>query len=123
MTEQLQLVQIPAVRTLTDRQQHLADAIHAAGWTGVTSDELGAHDHARLRKHDADDRCVYCAPDGRRLGTELRDKKLVKQSRRKREAGDPYTVWISTDQRKPADADQPVHRDHAPAFNRDGIPF
>jgi hypothetical protein len=97
--EQLALVDVPAVPKLTPRQQRGYDAIQAAGWDGLTSDEVGA----RVHEHQDDDRCIYCGTAGAEVGRSLRAKKLAQQRRRKAIGGDLYMVWtIAGDLKKPA---------------------
>jgi hypothetical protein len=102
VTDQLQLVDVPAVPKLTDRQQAALRLITAAGWDGLTSDELGAHFH----RHDPDDRCQWCGATGLELGRALRAKGLARQRRRQAPGGDHYMVWtVAGDLRKPHPAD------------------
>lgn len=88
--DQLALLDVPTVPKLTDRQQRAHDAIAAAGYDGLTSDELGAHMHDR---HPDDDRCQFCGSTGNELGRALRSKGLVQQRRRRAPGGDHYMVW------------------------------
>jgi hypothetical protein len=85
------LFDIPTIPQLTDRQQRALDAITAAGFDGLTSDEVGAilHEHS----HGANERCMYCASTGNEVGRALRAKGLVQQRRRKTPAGYTYMVW------------------------------
>ena len=77
----------PSGRRLTPRQQ-LALATIAVRQP-VSSDELGAilhHDRLErgLRGHGVDERCEYCAGEGREMGEALRARGLV---RHRRDAG------------------------------------
>lgn len=81
MTDQLTLegkVEDPAVK-ISDRQRFALDVITELG--PIPNDELGAHMHERRGKHPADQRCQWCAQEGKGIGGELRKKKLVKQRR------------------------------------------
>jgi hypothetical protein len=64
MMEQLALDGAPA-KPLTDRQQLAFDYVRERN--GVTADEVGAYLHSckERRPHSIDDRCDYCARDGR----------------------------------------------------------
>lgn len=111
--EQLALVDVPAVPKLTDRQQRALDLIKAAGYDGLTSDELGARIHDR---HSDDQRCAFCGSTGLELGRALRNKGYAQQRRRKAPGGDLYMVWTvvgKLDPPKPETAAQP----------HDGIPY
>jgi hypothetical protein len=68
----------PAVK-LTERQRFALNLIGQLG--PAPSDELGAHMHARRGKHGADQRCEWCAREGKGIGAELLAKNLVKQRR------------------------------------------
>jgi len=104
------------LRELTERQA----AIYALACSvpgGVSADELGALMHSRLadpvRRHSADDRCLFCGRDGARA---LREKAI--RERLIRRAGALY------EPRDPADraADEPV--EGAIDWNNGGsIPF
>jgi hypothetical protein len=77
---------------LTQRQQTALNTITAAGWDGVTTDELGAAVHAAQGKHAADELCAFCGSAGRELGTRLRALGYVQQ-RRRGEPGRFFYVW------------------------------
>jgi hypothetical protein len=89
VSEALQLFDVPATPRLTDRQQCALDAICAAGWEGLHTDELGALAHG----HGPEQRCQWCGSAGQELGKALRAKGLVRQRRRKAPNGDTVTVW------------------------------
>lgn len=111
MSEQLALVDVPAVPHLTDRQQRALKLIEEAGYGGLTSDELGAHFH----RHAADERCVWCGSTGAELGRALRLNDLAQQRRRRAPAGDIYMVWTVVGKLQP-----PVDERRGPG---DRIPF
>lgn len=87
------LFQIEPTPQLTARQQHALDAITAAGWDGLHTDEIGAHVHAWQGKHPAGERCEWDGSVGREMGNALRAKGLVQQRRRKQPGGDLVLVW------------------------------
>lgn len=94
---------------LTGRQQ-LALA-HIAAHQPVSSDELGALLHEdRMRRglkgHGRDERCTFCAGEGREMGETLRRRGLII---RKRTVGWCLPDWQPT----PEPSTQ----------NRDGIPY
>lgn len=76
---------------LTDRQQRALDAIRAAGYDGLHTDELGAVAHEP--KHAKEDRCEFCGQAGQEIGRALRAKGLVQQRRQKTPWGTPDVVW------------------------------
>lgn len=92
MSEQLHLVDVPAVRPLTPRQQLALEFI--GSHDGVTSDEVGAHLHAHRgrRPHSVDERCDWCARDGRAVATSVALKPLVTAKRRGRGEGVVYVL-------------------------------
>lgn len=66
MTDQIALIDLPLEeKPLTDRQQLAFDYIRAHD--GLTADEVGAflHAHKEKRPHGVDQRCDFCARDGR----------------------------------------------------------
>lgn len=87
------LFDIQPVHQLTDRQQAALDAITAAGYDGLHTDELGAAVHAWQGKHPADETCAFCPSVGNELGRRLRQLGHVQQRRRKAPGGDTVTVW------------------------------
>lgn len=91
MSEALQLFPLPP--TLTPRQQRALDAIQAAGWDGLASDDLGAF----LHQHPDDGRCEFCGTAGSEVGKALRAKQLVKQRRVTAPGRDTYMVWVVVD--------------------------
>lgn len=94
MTSQpLHLFALPPATKLTGRQQTALDAITAAGYDGLHTDEVGAAVHAWQGKHSADERCEWCGSVGQELGSRLRDLEWVQQRRRKAAGGDVVTVW------------------------------
>lgn len=93
MTAQPHLFDPPPATRLTDRQQTALDAITAAGYDGLHTDEVGAHVHAWRGKHAADETCAWCPSVGSELGKRLRHLGLVQQRRRKAPGGDTVTVW------------------------------
>lgn len=93
MTQPLQLFAVEPTVKLTDRQTVALDAIAAAGYDGLHTDEIGAHVHAWQGKHSAGERCEWDGSLGRELGTALRAKGLVQQRRRKQPGGDLVLVW------------------------------
>jgi hypothetical protein len=96
------------LKPFTERQQRAYDAIAAAGWDGLHTDEVGqaAHQH---------ELCEWCGSAGMELGKALRAKGLVQQRRRKGPAGDIWMVWTVAGKIAPEDVGS--------AFNRDEIPF
>jgi hypothetical protein len=72
----------PGPPKLTDRQQHLYDAVRSSE-DGLTADEAGAvlHEARALRPHSRDARCAYCTLDGRSVLAALRRKGLVTRKR------------------------------------------
>lgn len=86
---EMRLFDVPAVPILTPRQQRAYDAIVAAGFDGLYTDELGAV----LHPHDDDERCDFCGSSGQEVGKALRAKGLVQQRRRKAAGGDSVLVW------------------------------
>lgn len=97
MTEQqLRIVDLPAdLATLTERQRRAFDGVDAAGWDGLTTDEIGALLHHP--KHSLNDRCAFCGSAGAEMTRALRAKGLVRQRRRRAPGGDIYVVWTTTD--------------------------
>jgi hypothetical protein len=95
------------VRTkpLTDRQQLAFDYVR--GRDGVSADEVGAflHAHRDRRPHGVDERCDWCARDGRSVLTSKALKPLVTY---RNEGGRLYIV------RDPADRIRAAEPDHAP---------
>lgn len=74
MTEQLAIAEVETISTestaaapkpLTPRQQLAWDYVRSHD--GVTTDEVGAylHAHKEKRPHSVDERCDFCAKDGR----------------------------------------------------------
>lgn len=97
-------------RALTDRQQVALQYITAAGPTGVSSDDLGAHLHGwnrtqGRRGHDPDTRCDYCGHTGKELGQALRARGLVYQRDRR--------YWTLTEHRG-TDTTTPEQRTYDP---------
>ncbi len=88
MSEALQLFDQPTTPRLTARQQRAFDAITAAGWDGLHTDEVGMVAHGHL-----DAPCEWCGTAGQELGRSLRAKRLVQQRRRRAPNGDSVTVW------------------------------
>jgi hypothetical protein len=84
VTRPLQLFDIPPAAQLTDRQQTALDAITAAGYDGLHTDELGAHVHASQGKHAADETCEWCPSVGSELGRRLRELGHAQQRPQKR---------------------------------------
>lgn len=95
MSEQLQLIdQPPSEPRLTPRQQAAYDAIVAAGYEGLHTDEVGAVVHAFTGKHDGEARCQWCGQAGREVGDRLRSRYgLVQQRRRRDDRGQVDVVW------------------------------
>lgn len=89
MTDQLQLVDVPATPRLTERQQRALKLLEEAGYDGLASDELGAHFH----RHTADERCEWCGSTGFELGQALRREGKAQQRRRRAPGGDVFMVW------------------------------
>jgi hypothetical protein len=58
---------------LHPRQQLVMDALKAAGHEGIRADEAGAHIHARRGKHGLDQRCDWCAREGREVLRRLKE--------------------------------------------------
>lgn len=82
MSEQLALIDMPATLRLSERQQTILDAIHAAGPDGLDTDHVGALLHHRTGKHGPEQRCRWCGRDGKHiLAGELRPKGLVRYRR------------------------------------------
>ncbi len=85
MTEQLALtsetdlshVRTAAPKPLTDRQQLAFDYVRERD--GVSADEVGAflHAHRDKRPHGVDQRCDWCARDGRSVLTSKALKPLI----------------------------------------------
>ena len=68
MTDQLQLLDVAPAKPARQTQTAWAlDRIRDAGENGLHPDELGALLHERDGKHDAGDRCEWCARDGARV--------------------------------------------------------
>ncbi len=94
---------------LTPRQQHALDTIERM--QPIASDELGAELCAWRGKHPSDQRCQWCAKNGREVGAALRRKGFVRFRRRS-------DGWTLTGYR-PGDHLPPVQRD---GFDEDGFP-
>ena len=76
VTDQLPLVEVEGETRLTPRQQAVLQALKAAGWGGLRADEAGAIAHEMKEgrsQHGRDNRCDYCARDGRQILARLRD--------------------------------------------------
>lgn len=103
MSEQLALVDVPAVPLLTPRQQRALDIVTAAGAAGIHADELGAALHAEYKKHSPSARCVWCGSTGQSILVALRKKGLVRYRR-----GTPAVPghWQATGAALPAKASQ-----------------
>jgi hypothetical protein len=102
----LRLFDAPAVHRLTERQQFALDAITAAGWDGLQTDELGAILH--YPKHAIHETCEWCPSAGKQMGESLRQKQLVQQRRRQAPGRDFYMVWVAAG----VPAKRPVERDN-----------
>jgi len=83
-------------KPLTDRQQLAFDFVR--GRDGVTADEVGAflHAHRDRRPHGVDDRCDWCARDGRSVLTSKTLRPLV--TYRQAHGGRLYVVRDKNDQ-------------------------
>ena len=90
-------------RSLTDRQRQGLAAIRAAGWDGLTSDDIGAIVH--YPKHPVHETCSWCRTAGHEIGSALRARGLVKQRRRKDLHDVLFMVWVAVDA-KPDQADR-----------------
>lgn len=94
MSDQLALIE-PPPKPLPDRQQYALEEIGRAGHDGLSSDAIGALLHERRGKHHRDDRCRWCAKEGRQVALALDAKELVRYRGR-------LKVWQLRD--LPADA-------------------
>lgn len=86
MTDQLALLEIPVALKLTVRQQAVLDAVTRAHPDSLESSEAGAvlHEMREGRwRHSRDDRCRWCAQEGKSVLEALRTKGLVSYRRRK----------------------------------------
>lgn len=90
-----QLALVPAPPKLSDRQQAALDALKAAGYDGLHTDELGAIVHSFSLKHGAAMRCEWCGAAGQEVGKALRAKGLAQQRRRRLPGGDLVVVWTT----------------------------
>jgi len=84
-------------RSLTPRQRQGLAAVRAAGWDGLTSNELGQILHA----HPRGDSCGFCDSAANEVGSALRSKGLVERRGRRAANGVLYYVWVDPDT-KPA---------------------
>jgi len=115
VSDQLLLVDVPAVPNMTARQQAVYDAIERAGYDGLFTEELGALEHARLGRHAPDETCRFCGQSGGAIAKELRAKGLTTQRRKP-------TRWTVAGKLAGAPAKTKAS-DVGSAYNRDGIPF
>lgn len=80
-------------RTLTDRgmlhERQQAGYDYVRAHAPVTADEVGANQHARRGKHAADERCRYCAMEGKSI---LRSKALRPLVMRRKDG-----TWVPRD--------------------------
>lgn len=92
MTDQLHLVDVPAAKPLTARQQLALEYIGSRD--GVTADEIAAwlHSHKTSRPHSVDERCDFCAKDGRAVATSVALRPLVQAKRRGKGEGLVYVL-------------------------------
>jgi len=87
-------------RTLTGRQRQGLAAVRAAGWAGLTSNELGQI----LHQHPRGDSCGFCDSAANEVGSALRSKGLVERRGRRDGNRVLYYVWVDPDA-KPAARD------------------
>lgn len=78
MSEQLPLIEMPALPRLTGRQELALAALEHARDDGLTADEVGAILHASRSVHGTDERCVWCGSSGREVLLALKAKGLVR---------------------------------------------
>ena len=72
---------VDQVVQLTNRQQRVLDALHAAGQDGLHADEAGALAHEMKHgrwAHPNQERCVYCAGDGLAILRRLKEHGLAR---------------------------------------------
>jgi len=91
-------------RSLTGRQRQGLAAVRAAGWDGLTSNELGQILHA----HPRGDSCGFCDSAANEVGSALRSKGLVERRGRRDGNRVLYYVWVDPD------AKPPVHEGEIP---------
>lgn len=104
MSEQLALLEQPVVEPkLTDRQAAVHALLTRAGREGITADEAGATAHGLKKQgaHGPDDRCVYCAQDGKQTLEALKAKGLARYRRARN--GTPG-AWFPTGATEPEPA-------------------
>jgi len=87
-------------RALTPRQRQGLAAVRAAGWAGLTSNELGQI----LHQHPRGDSCGFCDSAANEVGSALRSKGLVERRGRRDGNRVLYYVWVDPDA-KPAQPD------------------
>jgi hypothetical protein len=80
MSDLLGDVLIPPDVKLTERQRMALDFIETG--QPVETTQFGALMHAYQAKHETYERCQWCKPTGNELGRALRNKGLVKYSRK-----------------------------------------
>jgi hypothetical protein len=95
-------------KPLTDRQQLVWNLVRHA-YDGVSADEAGAAVHAFNGKHDADDRCEWCATTGKSV---LRSVPLRKLAIRRKDGR-----W------RPRDPKDQLGAGSAQIDSDDGIPW
>lgn len=96
MTDQQQALFAEPVK-LTARQQAAVD--YLAAHDGVPADEIGAALHERRGKHDAGDRCGFCATEGRSVLKSKAVRPLV--TYRRHEGGRLYLLRDPATRSKP----------------------
>lgn len=94
--DQLALIPVQP-KPLTDRQQAVLDALTAAGQDGLDTDQAGAIAH-ELKEgrwaHGRDDRCAYCAQDGKQILQRLADLGHARYRRANRAKSLPG-IWLA----------------------------
>jgi hypothetical protein len=90
---QLALLGLPdPVRKLTDRQQHVLDALTRAGQDGLDADQAGALLCERKGIHGREQRCQFDGRNGKQVLEALKAKGLARYRRRR---GDTPGAWLA----------------------------
>lgn len=116
--DQLRLIDAPAVKPLTGRQQAVLDAVTNAGVDGIDAADAGAITHALKEgrwAHPQDQRCAYCGRDGQAILARLAELGHV---RYRRKTSSLPGGWVAT-----SVLDGPDERFRAMLADDEDLPF